>query len=382
MREQMAGRPRQGDARRASLGAAIAISLCAAAILGAHALPAVGSGGSGLVLAPPADGRIYHAAFPDFGGAEQAVTAGKIADFERKAGKPLTWAYFSNNWDQGIEFPAANVQSIRDAGRVPFIRMMARSSFGEGHPDKRYTMQSFLDGAWDADLRRWCDGAAAVNGALLVEFGTEVNGDWFPWNGRWNGGGTTDGYGDPGVPDGPERFRDVYRRIVGICRSRGADNITWFWHVDVGSSPEARWNSDYANYYPGDSYVDWIGISDYGPLVPEDGWESFRSRLDDVYGELDDLAAPGGKPIAVLEYGARENRGHRRKARWIRRAIAGVASHRWPRIAALSYWHERWKNGDGTASNLRIDSSKRARLAYRHAVASPVFTADPVFRPR
>jgi hypothetical protein len=383
MREAMAGERGRwsGGRRRTLLGVAV-LGLCAAAFVGAQVLPATADDGSGEVLAPPPDGRIYHSAFPDFGGAEQAVTAEKIADFERKAGKPVTWAYFSNNWFDGIEFPAANVQTIRDAGRVPFIRLMARSGFREGHADKRYTMQSFLDGTWDADLTRWCEGAAAVEGPLLAEFGTEVNGDWFPWNGRWNGGGRTDGYGDPNVPDGPERFRDVYRRIVSICRSQGADNITWFWHVDVGSSPDAHWNADYANYYPGDSYVDWIGISDYGPLVRSEGWESFRSRLDAVYGELDDLAAPGDKPMAVLEYGARENKGHKRKARWIRKAIADVASHRWPRIDALSYWHERWKNGNGTASDLRIDSSKRARLAYRHAVADPVFTVDPVFRPR
>jgi nucleotide-binding universal stress UspA family protein len=51
------------------------------------------------------------AAFPDFGGAEQAVTAARIADFERKAGKPITWAYFSNNWDHRIEFPGAPPQN-------------------------------------------------------------------------------------------------------------------------------------------------------------------------------------------------------------------------------------------------------------------------------
>jgi hypothetical protein len=361
---------------------AIIVLTAAAAAAAVLLLAETGDAGAGEVLAPPPGGKIYRAAFPDFGGPEEGVTAEKIADFERESGQPLSWAYFSNNWDRGIEFPADNVRIIREAGRVPFIRMMARSNFSEGHADKRYTMQSFLDGRWDADLTRWCDGAAAVDGPLLVEFGTEVNGEWFPWNGRWNGGGRTDGYGDPNVPDGPERFRDVYRRIVDTCRTEGADNITWFWHVDVGPSPSAAWNSDFANYYPGDDYVDWIGLSDYGPLVRSEGWESFRSRMDSVYDEIDDLAAPGDKPIAVLEYGAREDSGHRRKARWITHAIDDVASHRWPRIDALSYWHERWKNGNGTASNLRIDSSKRARLAYKRAIANPVFTSDPVFRSR
>ena len=98
---------------------------------------------------------------------------------------------------RGIHFPAENVRRIVAAGRVPFVRMMARSDHDAGGPDESYTMQSIVDGTWDADLRRWCADAAATGVPLLVDFGIEVNGDWFPWNGRWNGGGETDGYGDP-----------------------------------------------------------------------------------------------------------------------------------------------------------------------------------------
>ena len=69
----------------------------------------------------------------------------------------------------------------------------------------------------------------------------------------------------------------------------------------------------------------------------------------------------------------------RRKAGWIRRAIRDVAAHRWPRIRALSYWHERWRNAGGAVSDLRLDSSSRAKRAYRHGVARRVFQGRPRF---
>ena len=117
--------------------------------------------------------------------------------------------------------------------------------------------------------------------------------------------------------------------------------------------------------------------------MPGESWKSFRRRLDRVYAELDALATPGDKPIAVLEYGARESRRKpRKKARWIRQAVESVPSGRYPRIEALSYWHERWRNGDGSVSNLRIDSSRRARRAYRRAVDGPRFTSEARFEPR
>ena len=78
-------------------------------------------------LAIPTDNKIYHAAYPDFGGAEDIVTKNRIDEYETLAGKNITWAYFSNNWTAekgGIKFPKNDVETINKQGVVPFIRMM------------------------------------------------------------------------------------------------------------------------------------------------------------------------------------------------------------------------------------------------------------------
>jgi Glycosyl hydrolase family 26 len=337
-----------------------------------------------MVLAEPSGARIYHAAYPDFGDAEQRVRRAAVRRFERLAGRRIAWVYFSNNWWGGrIRFPYDAVSRIASLGRKPFIRLMARSSWRRGR-DPNFRTGRIAGGDWDPELHDWCAGAAAaidvLGTPLLAEFGTEVNGDWFPWNGRWNGGGRTDRYGDPEEPDGPERFRDAYRRIVDICRSEGAADITWFFHVDAGSSPAVAWNRDYGNYYPGDDYVDWLGLSAYGALNPGERATDLRKRVDRAYPRLTALAPD--KPIAILEYGHAEGRNPARKAGWIRRAIRAVASGRWPRISGLAYWHEVWRNGDGSVSDLRIDSSRRSLRAYRRGVAKDAFTGRPKFEPR
>ncbi len=264
-----------------------------------------GGPGAGQVLTEPAGDRIYHAAYPDFGDAEQRVRAAPVRRFERLAGRRLAWVYFSNNWWRGrIRFPGEAVERIAALGRTPFIRLMARSNWGHGR-DPNFSMASIAGGQWDAELEAWCGAAAAaieeLDTPLLAEFGTEVNGDWFPWNGRWNGGGRTDGYGDPAAPDGPERFRDAYRRIVDTCRAQGASDITWFFHVDAGSSPRAGWNTDYSNYYPGDGYIDWLGLSAYGALHTDERARDLSARVDRAYPRL--AAVAPGKPIAILDTG-------------------------------------------------------------------------------
>jgi len=327
------------------------------------------------VLAPPPSGSMYHAAYPDFVGSEDRVSADRIRSFERLARRRVAWAYFSNNWTRGISFPAAKAAVVHELGRTPFIRLMARSDFGGG-ADPVYKMQRIVDGEFDADLRLWCAAAAATDYPLMCEFGTEVNGDWFPWNGRWNGGGTTDGYGDPTLADGPERFRDAYRHIVDISRLEGATNITWVFHVNSDSRPVRAWNT-YAAYYPGDDYVDWIGVSVYGGLEQGDYWGSFRSILSEAYPGLCALSAE--KPLAVLEWGMVHRCGHTTQARWVGNALANLRAGRWPRVKAVSYWHEDWRNGDGSLSDLRIDASPATLRTYREGIGGAPFVTQATF---
>lgn len=250
----------------------------------------------------PADSGIYHSAFPDFGSTEDVVTTQRIAEFEALADKKIVWAYFSNNWYDRIRFPLSEVRAIDSAGCIPFIRMMPRTDFKAGGPDPNYTMQKIIDGKFDAELTQWAIDARNTHIPLLVEFGAEANGDWFPWNGQYNGAGETTGYGDSSLPDGPERFRDAYRHIIDICRANGAANITWFFHVNAYSEPDAAWNQ-LTYYYPGDRYIDWLGVSIYGPQESREPYQDFSEILDDVYPLLTQLS---NKPIAIVEFAVTE----------------------------------------------------------------------------
>ena len=326
-------------------------------------------------LLPPAGNKIYHAAFPDFGPTEDKVSKTAIIGFETLAGKPITWAYFSNNWffeDGGIQFPRNEVKTIQKAGRIPFIRLMPRSDFTEGGPDPVYTMQKFIDGDFDPYIKQWAREAKATGIPLLAEFGTEVNGNWFPWNAQYNGKNTKTGYGSPDLYDGMERFRDAYRHIITICREQGAENITWFYHVDVNSDPTTNWNTK-AGYYPGDDFIDWIGVSVYGSQTGDDEWRNFEDILGD---EWDNLVAvsPGGKPIAILEWGTTDNVQHQ-KAGWITDAVNSIkpGGRFYPQVKAISYWHS---NFDETY--LRIDSSPEALTAYQQGVADTIFVWEGV----
>ena len=251
----------------------------------------------------PVEGSIYHGAFPDFSGPEDVVTKERIDIFEEAAGKEIAWAYFSNNWMDSLIFPENHINIITSAGKTPFIRLMFRSVFEENTADPVYKLTDIINGRYDSAIVAWARAAKATGVNLLAEFGTEVNGEWFPWNGTYYGGGTLDNYGDPTYPDGPEIFRDAYRHFIDLCNSQNADNITWFFHLDDSVIPEEWWNEP-SYYYPGDNYIDWIGISTYGPFQRGDEYIKPTELLQKAYKMMENVSTT--KPYAILEFGITE----------------------------------------------------------------------------
>ena len=297
------------------------------------------------VISSPPEGQIYHAVYPGHEGGtgeEDDITSEDLTSYEENVGKSATWVYFSHNWYRDRKFPVETASWIREAGSVPFIRLMLRDSAEENRKNRNFTLKRILKGKFDKDLRAWARDARDFDSPLIVEYGTEVNGEWFPWNGKWNGGGKKKKYGDPTYPNGPERFRDTYRHIIDIMREEGASNITWVFHVNNDDIPNKTWNR-FEKYYPGDDYIDWIGVSVYGAQTPTDKkWLLFSDIMDEVYPRLEALSS--SKPIVVLEFGVPSGNPMGNQAEWAEDALTNLTSLRWSRIIGFSWWNEAWQN--------------------------------------
>src|SRR5262249_25606091 len=187
----------------------------------AGGVPDAGSDGQ-RVQVPPA-GHLYHGVFPAGSTQPDADISMSAADAYRDAvGRQLAYIYFSHEWFKGKAFPRVTAEAVRSRGAVPFIRLHMRSQQKQLVTDPVYTLDNINAGMFDADLRAWADEAKAFGTALIVQYGTEVNGDWNPWSAEYNGG----------LSVGPQKFRAAFRHIVEVMRAEGASNITWALHIN------------------------------------------------------------------------------------------------------------------------------------------------------
>ena len=243
-------------------------------------------------------------------------------------------------------------------------------------PDK-FRLDSIVAGQWDGYIDAWADAAKAARQPIFVSLCNEMNGDWFPWSASFYGGAKVIPDTDPKQYVGPEFFKLTYRYIVDRVRARGAKNIVWVFHVNNFGEPYEPWNA-FKEYYPGPDYVDWMGLSVYGEMYPDDKWNEIENVIDTPYAEL--AAVDPGKPMMLTEWGCGEFPKNGSKADFISEGFEGMIKN-FPRIKAAIYWDERWQNSlTQFYSNLRINSSPESLAAYRRGVASPYWLDHPLYR--
>ena len=108
------------------------------------------------------------------------------------------------------------------------------------------------------------------------------------------------------TPTTPDAFKEAFRYVSNYFKSRNS-NVAIVWSPNQVSS----WNVDIDDYYPGDEYVDWVGISLYAQKYfyddnSEDSELFFRTgkNSDPVIAVKDIVEKYGNrKPIMISECG-------------------------------------------------------------------------------
>ena len=93
----------------------------------------------------------------------------------------------------------------------------------------------------------------------------------------------------------------AWRRIRQIFDTNGAFNVIWLWNPAGGndSAPGQTAGGYTDGFYPGDDYVDWIGVDAYD-RVPDDFINTFTTDAEYNYAAM----AAHGKPLLIGETGA------------------------------------------------------------------------------
>jgi hypothetical protein len=211
---------------------------------------------------------------------EKEVDANIAAFAAEAGGKPAAaGAYFDLSSRPG------NLKRFLDAvgahGVIPYVTLDPKDW---DEPDLAY-QRSFIglvnEGRFDSSLWAQAEVLREFGKPVLFRFAHEMNGDWYPYSGAFIGG-KADADRD-GVPDGPQNFVKAWRRVHGLFKEAGADNLLWIYSPNWESFPGEDWNGPF-RYYPGSAYVDMISADAYES--PDKRLQGLDEVLEEFYNEM------------------------------------------------------------------------------------------------
>ncbi|MBV6458878.1 MAG: hypothetical protein HONBIEJF_02017 [Fimbriimonadaceae bacterium] len=211
----------------------------------------------------------------------------------------------------------------------------------------------------DAFLNQFGKDLAASGARVFLRFASEMNGPWVKYNGN------------------PPLYVEKWRLLTTVIR-RHAKNVAMLW------CPYTTPRSTILPYYPGDEWVDWVGINLYNVTYYSMKW--YQPGYDDhpidlltwIYRRYAER-----KPIMICEYGA-ANYSALEDANVVPFAVECIRTlysalpAKFPRVKCITYFNtnnlqlKHRRNNDYT-----VTKGDAVNEAYREAVADPYFIAEP-----
>lgn len=263
-------------------------------------------------------------------------------EYSKFASKPDYVMFYR---DLGRPFPAFPIRAIEHHGATPIISL----ELWTWHGGRKGTyLPAINEGKYDTFFKTWAKAAQKHGRRVLLRFGFEFNGDWFTWSGD------------------PKSYVKAWRRVRHIFNENGANNVEWVWSPNIVSCPDQH-NNNMHLYYPGDDYVDWVGVDGYNFGEHHDQWHHWQS-FEEIYSDLLKSFAIKyrTKPLMIAEFGAAPGKGNQRPI-WIRKAFQYIQQY--PQVKAAVWFHlDKRREGE---PDWRIDVTPASLKAFNETFAKP-----------
>jgi hypothetical protein len=246
-----------------------------------------------------------------------------------------------NMWyiDWNTSFPTADCDLVDSYGGVPMITWEPWLNVAD-------TLEAISRGDFDSYITSFAQGAKDWGKPVFLRFAHEMNGTWYPWDGYNNGGNS-----------GIAKYISAWKHVHDIFIQAGATNVKWVWSPAFYGSSSTPWSYG-DSYYPGDAYVDWIGLDGYCGLI---NWDSF----DNIFSGMYTTYSTHNKSMMIAEFACAEETGDL-KADWITDAFSKIRNN-YPRFK-IFVWFNVNKERDW-----RVESSSSSITSFKNAVSDPYF---------
>ncbi|GAA4858371.1 stalk domain-containing protein [Paenibacillus vulneris] len=206
----------------------------------------------------------------------------------------------------------------------------------------------------DAYLRQWARAAKASGIPIFLRYASEMNGDWVVWHGD------------------PAKYIEKFRLVHDVMAEE-APNVAMVW--SPGDVP--AYSMDV--YYPGDDYVDWVGVSMYtepyengDPKQANMQATSPIERLDYLYKTYSDRKPLMISETAVSHYAHIPQESFTDYGLLNLQRLYEIMPLKYPRLKSITYFNVDLKNRE-SQNNYLLGANEQMKSLYSRMIASPFY---------
>lgn len=211
----------------------------------------------------------------------------------------------------------------------------------------------------DSYLRTIADELRESKAKVFLRFASEMNGNWVAYS------------------QDPELYKEKFRLVSRIMKER-APNVAMVWCPYT--SPETT----LPDYYPGDEWVDWVGVNMYNVTYFDQDMKrpAWKVQPTDMLDQVYDLYSLR-KPIMIAEYGvthysAVEDEFKTGYAVRCIKSLYRALPRRYPRVKAINYFNaNNMKMRHRQNNDYSLTTDQRVLSAYSSSTGDGWFLSGP-----
>jgi len=174
-----------------------------------------------------------------------------------------------------------NRQAIPMITWEPWASALPQNENYEELSEEKKVMKYIAQGVYDDYIREFIQILKSYDQPVFLRFAHEFDNPQYPWS---QVGENT-----------PEEFVNAWKHVHSIMQEENARKIIFVWNP---------WTIEgMTQFYPGDEYVDWIGITllNYDSFNPRGNEYSFRELYEPIHEKLKSFTR---KPVMLTEFGS------------------------------------------------------------------------------
>ncbi|MEM6802575.1 MAG: glycosyltransferase family 2 protein [Bacteroidota bacterium] len=258
---------------------------------------------------------------------------------------------FPFSWDGTSKLPIIQLKKLLSTAAIPMIDLRPVPGEIQHNSAELYPVfEEIITGKFDSYIDEIVVQLRDLDQPIFLSFARQADKESSPWYSSHE--------------EAPRLYTDTWQYLVNRFVAKGASNVVWIWEPNKAEN--------FSAYYPGNNYVQWLGIGAVNEGNPQeaDSWKTFEDLYEPFQAVISSDYNLSQKPIMITRLEATLNSGE--QDIWLSDAMISIGM-KYPEIRSVLFFRDR------EADSSFYYSEKSKLVIHKHLTSTDPYIDKPPY---